>query len=274
MKILAVIEDTFKECLYKKILLGFFGISTLSILAIFLLFAVDIKGYQVAIGTVFGESGTVSMSQLREVIIKIEGVFSMALFTAGLFLSIFATADLVPSSLRKGKIDLYLSRPISRPQFLLGKFLGAVSVVAVNILYAVAGVWLVFGIKTGIWNPYFLYSAVSIIFMFAVLYSVMLLVGVLVQGTAITMIVAYVMIMLSPILDKRETFTVFLSNEIQKNLIELFYQIIPRYAEMTNVTMSLVEGKPVENWTPVLASLLIALVAMSLAVHIFSRKDF
>ena len=274
MKILAVIEDTFRECLYKKILLGFLGISTLLILAFSALITVDISGAQATIGIIFGNSGQASLSQLREGVIKIEGIFSMALFTAGLFLSIFATADLVPSILQKGKIDLYLSRPISRPQFLLGKFLGAVSVVTVNILYAVVGIWLVIGIKTGFWNPNFLYSAAAIIFMFAVLFSVMLLLGVMVQSTAITMMAAYVMIAINPVLEKRETFTLLLNNKILKNLVEMLYQITPRYVEMTTFTKDLVEGIPIVNWTPVLESLLIALVAMSIAVQIFSRKDY
>jgi len=275
MKTWAIIEDTFRECLGKKILVGFFGLSTLLILALTFLFNVDIAGSQAAISFLFDKGAKdLELSKLQEVFLQLEGSFAVVLLTAGLFLSIFATADLVPSILQKGRIDLYLARPVSRPQFLLGKFLGSLTMVSVNIVYAIVGIWLVIGIKIGLWNPRFLFASLAIIVMFAVYYAIMLLVGVLTQSAAITVMVTYVIIVINPLLYKKDTFLLLTDNKILKFTVDLIYQISPRYSQMIGIINKLVQGKPVESWVPVLANLLIGLVVFSLTVQIFSRKDY
>jgi hypothetical protein len=136
------------------------------------------------------------------------------------------------------------------------------------------GIWLVIGIKIGLWNPRFLFASLAIIVMFAVYYAIMLLVGVLTQSAAITVMVTYVIIVINPLLYKKDTFLLLTDNKILKFTVDLIYQISPRYSQMIGIINKLVQGKPVESWVPVLANLLIGLVVFSLTVQIFSRKDY
>ncbi|HUU28058.1 MAG TPA: ABC transporter permease subunit [archaeon] len=276
MKIWAILEDTFRECLGKKTLIIFFLISTLAIIFLFFASGVNISTEQSGNISLFGNKNDgLDLSTLSGGILKAEAFFSIAIYAIGIFLSVFATADLLPGILQKGRIDLYLARPISRPRFLLGKFLGAVAVVAVNIVYAIGGIWLVFGMKTGVWNVRFLFSCLSIVFMFAVLYTVMLLIGLLIRNTAVTMLVPYlIIIIINPVLTQKENILAFIDNRIIRFLFELMYQITPKFSEVGTITRNIVEGTPVESWTPALNSLLIGLVVMGITVHIFSRKDF
>ena len=66
-----------------------------------------------------------------------------------LFVSIFATASVLPTILEKGTIDLYLSKPVSRPMLLFGKVLGSVLVIAANIAVFMGGAWVILSMRLG-----------------------------------------------------------------------------------------------------------------------------
>ena len=76
-----------------------------------------------------------------------------------MFLSVFASAGLIPSVLEPGRIELLLSKPVSRTHILLGRYLGNILVISSNVVFLVLGVWTILGIKSGIWSPAFLISA-------------------------------------------------------------------------------------------------------------------
>ena len=84
MKIAAIVYDTFRECLVKKIFLSFFIASTIGILGILVILNIDIIGNKVAISTLFfGGEELASMEQFENIIIKVEAFFAMALFSIG-----------------------------------------------------------------------------------------------------------------------------------------------------------------------------------------------
>jgi len=276
MKIAAIVYDTFRECLVKKIILSFFIASTIGILGIFAIFNIDIIGNNVAISFLFfGGEELTSLGQFEDIIIKVEAFFAMALFTLGLFISLFATADLTPSMMTKGRLDLYLARPISRAQLLFGKYCGAVAVAAINILYAIVGLWLVIGIKTGVWNVNFLYTGLNIIFMFSVLYTFIMLIGIFTKNTVVNIIAVSTMVFMNFILSiikKADVFPI-INNKWLEHITDLLYWITPQYFDISIITMNLVEGKTMPSWTPVISSLLIAAAVMNLSLYIFSKKD-
>ena len=273
MKLWEIVKDTFRECLGKKILISYFLISTLGILGLMFIFNVDIAGNSAAISTLFGkEQGNIALSTLQTGVIKFHGVFAAALYSIGIFLSLFSTADIIPSMMTKGRVELYLARPISRATLILGKFAGATLIIAVNIIYAIGGIWIVMGVKTGIWNINFLYAVPAIIIMFASLYTIMMLVGLLSKNTAVTIIVTYFAAMITPVLANRSSLT-FITSDMLKWTLDTLYWITPKYAEFAIITNNLVTGESVSSWTPAISSILIAIVALNISVYIFSKKD-
>lgn len=99
-----------------------------------------------------------------------------------LILSVIITAFFVPNMLRKGSIDLLLVKPISRPGLLIHKYFGGLLFILINTLVAIAGVWLVLGLRSGIWAPGLLLTIFSLTFYFAILYSVSVLFSVLTES--------------------------------------------------------------------------------------------
>lgn len=274
MKFSAIVLDTFQECLGKKILLIYFLISTLLLLTLLFLLRIDINGMTAVLsGTFDTNQSSMSLDTLQKGLMKVQGGFSAGLYAVGLFLSVFAMADLIPGMMAKGRLDLYLARPISRSQLLLGKFVGAAAIIAANVLYTVLGIWLIIGIKTGIWTGGLLYGGLSIIFMFCIVYAFMMLFGILSRSTAVTIILTYVIMALSPALAQRDVIDMFIWNDAVKLLIDGLYWALPKYHEVTKETYNLASGAGVQSWTPFISSLLTGLVVFQGTALVFSRKD-
>ena len=96
-----------------------------------------------------------------------------------------------PIMLEKGNIDLLLSKPMSRTQLLLGKYLGGILVVFINIAFLIIGTWIIISLKFSYWNFNFTFVIIVITFTFAVLYSVVVLFGILFRSSVPGMMIAY-----------------------------------------------------------------------------------
>src|SRR5262249_11177353 len=73
-----------------------------------------------------------------------------------LLLSCIITAFYIPNMLRKGTIDLLLAKPIHRATLLIYKYIGGMTFIFLNTSVLIFGLWLILGIRGGIWAPSFL----------------------------------------------------------------------------------------------------------------------
>src|SRR5271170_3275282 len=199
MVTLALISDTFREALARKIFWVLFGLSTLMILFFLFLMRIDIVSGATATVSLFGQQ-TRGNPDVDRVVRGVYGGIAAFLYTFGMFLAVFASSGLIPSVLEPGRIELLLSKPLSRTHILLGRYAGNVLVVFLNSAYLVLGVWIILGLKTGIWSPIFLIAIATTTFIFAVLLSVVVLLGVLFESAALATMVAVALMIVSPIL--------------------------------------------------------------------------
>jgi ABC-type transport system involved in multi-copper enzyme maturation permease subunit len=105
-----------------------------------------------------------------------------------ILVGIVITAFFIPNMLRKGTLDLLLVKPMHRTTLLIFKYLGGLSFMFLNTAFAVGGIWLVLGLRSGIWAPGFLMTILVITFCFAVLYSVSALFGVLTRSPIVSIL--------------------------------------------------------------------------------------
>ena len=108
---------------------------------------------------------------------------------AGVTLAVIITAGFIPNMMRKGSIDLLLVKPISRPLLLVYKYLGGLSFVLFNAVVLIGTSWVVFGLTLGNWNYWYLASIGVLLFYFAVLYSLSVLVGVVTRNSLAAILV-------------------------------------------------------------------------------------
>jgi len=272
VKFLSIIIFTFRESFAKKTFITFFGLST--ILHLFFIFAlnVDVIDGAMAMINVMGQD--VDETNIRKILITVQSAIAGVAFAGGIFLSIFATASFIPSMLESGHIELLISKPLHRYQILLGKYLGAQLNIAFNVIYLIVGTWLIMSLKTGIWYFQYLYTIPMVIATFAIVYALMVLVGVLSRSPGVTIMVAFSVFFLSQFLMVKDQIYAFLNSKFYYYLLEGFYHGLPKISELGEMNITLVLGKPIESWMPLWTSAISGAVMLSIATYIFSKKDF
>lgn len=270
---IALVRDTFREAFARKIFWGLFGLSTLMILFFLFLLRIDLVEGGLAAVKMFGQ--TVSpATDVDRLVRGVYGGIATFLYTWGMFLAVFASAGLIPSVLEPGRIELLLSKPVSRTHILLGRYVGNVLVVSCNIVYLVLGVWIILGIKTAIWSPMFLISIATTIFAFAVLLTVVILIGVLFESAALaTMVVAALMIM-SLVLAQINVMLRLLSSEWSRQIWRTLYYTLPKMFDLGKMTLDAIRSRTFDGFMPIWTSALFAAVVLGCSLVIFARRDF
>jgi ABC-type transport system involved in multi-copper enzyme maturation permease subunit len=109
-----------------------------------------------------------------------------------LLLSVIITAFFIPNMLRKGTVDMLIVKPIHRSTLLIYKYIGGLAFIFLNTAFVVLGIWVVVGLRTGIWGPGFLASIFIITFQFALYYAFSTLFGVMTRSPIVSILAAVV----------------------------------------------------------------------------------
>jgi ABC-type transport system involved in multi-copper enzyme maturation permease subunit len=268
---------TLGEALRKGTLIFYFLVATV-ILVVFGL-AIGHLPNDASIITIFGHP-VADNSANSEVVVKIllGQLHSSSVFWIILF-GTFGVAGLIPSMLEKGTIDLLLSKPLHRLELLLGRSLGAVGGVATNLFYFFAGVWLILGFKGGVWVWGFLSSMLYVIVAFACLSSIVVLVGLLSRSTALSVLTAFFVMVISTLLESRTALLFLLSdNTVYHAILNGLYYAVPQVPAMIQNSALLIGGLPGRSTTfniyPFVYSLSSAAVIYGIAGWYFLKKDF
>jgi ABC-type transport system involved in multi-copper enzyme maturation permease subunit len=268
----ALVRDTFREAFARKIFWAFFGCSTALIL--FFIFIMKIDVVQGAIATISLFGNTSRGQDVQLLVRQVHAAIAAFLFTAGMFLAVFASAGLIPAVFEPGRIELLLSKPVERFHILLGRYVGNVLVIASNIFYLVFAVWLIFGAKTGVWTPGFLWSSVLIVFIFSVLLTVVLLVGVLWESAVVSTMVTFGIMMMSPILAQQRILERLLTSEWSRNIMRVLYWVLPKVFDVGRIARELVLGNSITSWMPIWSSALFGVVILSTGLYVFARRNY
>ncbi len=276
MKLITLILATFRELFSKTTLYILLGISTLIMLGT--LASVSAEHVQDGVilklfGNAVGEP--VAESDFATLVYGMQAGLAKGLFFGIMLFGVFSTAAIIPESLERGTVDLYLSKPLARWELLLGKYLGSVSVMLAVILYFIGGIWLGFGIRTGIWNVQFLLSSLVMSFMFACIFSIVLLLGVVFRNAAVPIIGCFLyLVLIDNFLDSREmTLYLISDNSIYRTIVDGLYYAFPQIAGMQRGLQSLILHDSIE-WKPFVQALLSSVGIFSAGAAVMYRKDF
>lgn len=219
-------------------------------------------------------------------IIKDLGLSAIAIF--GLFIATFIGIGLVSKEVERRSIYGLLSKPISRPQFIAGKYAGLVLTLAVNIGVMTVALYAVLAYMTFTENPVFrsawdapgidpaMLKAVFLIFM---------------ELAIVTAVALFFSTFSSPILSAVLTFGLYLAGVFNADLKNFdrvvesrpavwlargLYHILPDLSAF-DVKTQAVHGLPVApSYVAITAAygLLYIAALLFLAAFIFSRRDF
>jgi ABC-type transport system involved in multi-copper enzyme maturation permease subunit len=272
MVLAALITDTFREARARWLFWGLFGLSTLLICLFLFILRIDVVAGAISI---MGIERTEHAIDIGRFVRNAYAFVSVFLYVWGTLLAIFASSGLIPSVLEPGRISLLLSKPVTRHMLLLGRYLGNLLVVAINHVYLICGIWIIIGLKTGIWEKRFLLAIPDSLFMFAVLLCVVVLIGVIFESSALAVMVTVGLMFISTVLAQREYVLRALDAEWLRNVWRALYWIVPKVYDLANAMKQIdVFDRQADWWTPVWTSAIFGLVVLSGALRIFQKRDF
>lgn len=89
-----------------------------------------------------------------------------------ILIAVIVTSFFIPNMLRPGSVVMLLSKPISRTMLLLFKYLGGLFFVIILTTFVVGGVWLITGLRAGVWAPGVFIVIPLMTLSFAILYAI------------------------------------------------------------------------------------------------------
>jgi len=219
-------------------------------------------------------------------IIKDLGLAATAVF--GLFIAIFIGIGLVSKEVERKSIYALLSKPISRPQLILGKYLGLVLTLAVNVAVMVAALYVVLAYMTFTESAQFRAGWDAPGIDPALLKSILLI---FVELMLITALALFFSTFSTPLLSAALTFGFYIVGHFNNDLrnfekvvdsptvawiARAFYHVLPDLSAF-DVKTEVVHGLPVPAGYLVMTvayGLLYITILLSASTLIFSRQDF
>lgn len=278
---------TFRELWALRITQAMFGVATLVWLVLSLAMNLDIVEGSLAALRIFGLEST-PMDAYRDAatgdivrrnltassfVMAVNELIFGATYFLGTLLGLFATAPLVSGMLEAGRIDLLLSKPVSRHRLLGGHVVGLLTAVAILATYLIGSVWLTLSVKTGIWEPGLLLSIPVMVLMFGVMYSVLLVSTLTTRSAGLGLAVAYGLIFISVIMMAHEQIVPLLDGAGLYAFL-ILYHISPNFAEVGRMVSQLASPAGVLDTYPFVSSLLFGALLHAISFQYFSRRDF
>lgn len=162
-----------------------------------------------------------------------------------LLISIVITAFFIPNMLRKGSIDLLISKPIGRSQLLVYKYIGGLTFMFLVTAFTVGGVWVALALRSGVWDPKFLIVIPVLTFTFAILYSVSTFAAVFTRSAIVSILLSvgfavflYIVGQVKSIFDAIRTEERAKSElpEWSFTLVDTLNNVLPRYKDLDKLT--------------------------------------
>jgi len=279
MRFWGMFRYTVGESLRKGTLLFYFGIATIIIIifALGLSHQSDNTQFITFFGSPFTPKGQGEFNIIDFLLIQLHALSSFWI----IFFGVFGIAGLIPEMLEKGTVDLFLSKPLSRSELLLARASGGLAGMSLILAYFIFGIWLVFGIKLGIWHWAFLSSVLYLIYAFAGLFSVVTLSGLITRSTGFTIMVTFVFTIISWGLEVREKGLYHLwDNVVYHRFLDAIYYLTPQFNAMLDNSTRIIGKNPFVPAAPefTFAPFIYSFFSMALlygaAVLYFKRQDY
>ncbi len=202
------------------------------------------------------------------------GLFAILIF--GVFISIFVGVSLVSKEIEKRTLFSIFSKPVSRTEFVIGKYLGLCFTVGVNVLIMGSGVTVALAFVGGLgllapaWSAiYLIFLELTIIIAIATLFSTF-------SSPSLSALLTFLIFIIGHLSSSlRELATGFASG-IATIVFETLYFLLPNLGLFTFRTEAANGLMPNSAMLlgGTLYAVVYAIIVLAVAVLIFSRRDF
>lgn len=173
---------------------------------------------------------------------------------------------------RKGQVEYYLSKPITRGSFFFSKLFSIyfIYAIALTALCSMVGIELIgLGVIT---REQFGYVLGVNLISFGIWMSVVLFVGMLTKSVTYCVVSLAAVWVGQLVLKGRESWNA--GEQFGRYLLDIIYYILPNTTEMGQMALLLATGEAVSNWLPVMTSIVLLLVLIYTSKSRFQCVDF
>jgi ABC-type transport system involved in multi-copper enzyme maturation permease subunit len=262
MKVLAIARNTFRENIRDKILYNLILFALLMILSSFVL-------------------GQLTLGYEAKVIVDL-GLSSISVF--GTLIAIFVGIGLVYKELERRTVYALLAKPVHRWEFILGKYMGLLFTLLVNVVIMTIGLGLVLAYHGGVPIQSFprLLPAVYLIFLSLALTTALALVFSSFSTPALSALFTFFLWIIGHFNSELLDFARLTKSAAAEFVAAILYYVLPNISNFTtadsrNVIQGAAYFEPIHaaavGWATLYAVLYCAIL-LGLTATIFSRRDF
>jgi ABC-type transport system involved in multi-copper enzyme maturation permease subunit len=262
MRVLAIAGNTFRENIRDKILYNLILFALLMILSSFVL-------------------GQLTLGYEAKVIVDI-GLSAIAIF--GTLIAIFIGIGLVYKELERRTVYALLAKPVHRWEFILGKYLGLLFTLLVNVVIMTVGLYLALAYQGGTPPGGYLrlLPAVFLIYLSLALTTAIALLFSSFSTPALSALFTFFLWVIGHFNSDLMQFAVISKSALVEGVAKVLYYVLPNISNFSivdskNVIQTAAYYEPIHaaavGWASLYA-VLYCTILLVLAATIFSRRDF
>jgi len=256
MRVATIAVHTFKESVRQKVLYNLVAFALLLIGAAILF-------------------GSISLG-VQQIILVTLGLTSISVF--GLLIAIFIGIDLVSKEIERRTIYNILSKPVSRPEFILGKYLGLLLTLLVNTAIMTVGFYgaLYYQNRALLWNDlrflgavYFIVLQLAMVVAIAVVFSC-------ISTPVLSAVYTFCLYVIGNLSPDLRAFGQEAHNPLLGTVSDLLYYSLPNFGNFNVITLvAHAEKIPGYLWVGnSLYALLYITILLGIAVLVFEEREF
>ncbi|MCP4703688.1 MAG: hypothetical protein GY865_03680 [candidate division Zixibacteria bacterium] len=263
-KFKAIFIDSFWEIRAGKMLYIYSAVALFTAFLAAIIPSIEIGGQDILNSEMIGKGVIGGMS----------GMFFEQLIGFMIFLIYLGTAWLIPAFLKKGRIELSLSKPISRVNFLTMKFT-ALYLISILILTAVSvTIWLVLSFRLDNFDNGIFSSLLAGYVEFFIIFSIIFAFGVIIRSGAFALMSYFLIKIVSGLLASREMVYNFVEEGILTYILDTLYHILPKFQDMSESLMMFIANDHQINYYPIWSTLLFAIFLIGITSLVFQKRDY
>ncbi len=269
--------DLLLEAIRRRWFLALFAFVTLALVLVGQALQVQVVDGAIAGSTLFGEVLFDDIFLADRVLGPVYLATAYLGFFVGIPVLAVACCDFAPELMAPGRIEHLLSLPVARWQVVAGTYLGVVTLAAATTLYASAGLTVLLGLKTGLWNGRLVLASMVGWVGFCALYAPMLAAAIVVRSAALSAATGFVTLVFGVMSSVREQIIPSLEPGLGRFVFRWAVMPFPRLGTLARASAHLASGQtvPADHLGRLVGGALIFSAALlALSAYQFERKDF
>jgi len=172
------------------------------------------------------------------------------------------------------RIELSLSKPISRLNLLTNKYLSLYLISIIILTVVSITIWLVLSFRIDNFDTGIFSSLLAGYIEYFVIFSIIFAFGVITRSGAFALMAYFLVKIVSGLLASREMVYSFVEEGTLTYFLDTLYHILPKFQDMNKSLMAYIADDPNIAYYPIWSTLLFAIVLYGLTAWVFQKRDY